>query len=242
MSIAPNTNRLENRILAALPPNEKARLLPHMEQVELPLGQVVISPEETIPYVYFPTGALISLVSIMEDGRGVEAGVIGYEGMAGLPVILGGGTTPMRSVVQMKGSAVRVKASAAKAEFERGGALQKALYGYMHALLVAFSQSAACNRLHPTEGRLARWLLIASDGIQSDFMPLTHEYLSTMLGIRRAGVTEACLVLKDRGLIDYNRGRLQILERKGLRGVACECYEIVKKEFDRLLVGGGKAL
>ncbi|HKP71713.1 MAG TPA: helix-turn-helix domain-containing protein, partial [Pyrinomonadaceae bacterium] len=116
------------------------------------------------------------------------------------------------------------------------------LYGYMHSLLVAFSQSAACNRLHPTEGRLARWLLIASDGIQSNFMPLTHEYLSIMLGIRRAGVTEACLILKDRGLIDYNRGRLQLLDRKGLRGVACECYQIVKKEFDRLLGTDGHAL
>jgi CRP-like cAMP-binding protein len=227
---------VENRLLASLLPEERERLLTQMEHVRLPLGQTIIAPEDSIPYVYFPTGALLSLVSLMEDGRSVEAGVIGCEGMAGLPVVLGGGTTPMRSVVQIEGGAYRLQADAAKAEFDRGGAVQKALHRYMHALLIAFSQSAACNRLHPVEGRLARWLLIAGDGVQADTLPLTHEYLAVMLGMRRAGVTEACVLLRDQGCIDYHRGIIQITNREGLESVACECYAIVKKEFDRVLV------
>lgn len=225
---------VENRILASLLPEERERLLAQMEHVRLPLGQTIIAPEEPIPYVYFPTGALISLVSLMEDGKAVEAGVIGCEGMAGLPVILDGSTTPMRSVVQIEGSTYRLSARAAKAEFDRGGALQKALHRYMHALFVAFSQSAACNRVHPTEGRLSRWLLIASDGVGAANLPLTHEYLAQMLGMRRAGVTEACALLRERRFIDYHRGRIQINDREGLESVACECYRIVRKEFDRI--------
>lgn len=227
---------VENQLLSSMLSAERERLLSLMEHVRLPLGQTIIEPEESIPHVYFPTGALISLVALMEDGRTVEAGVIGCEGMAGLPVVLGGGTTPMRSVVQIEGSAYKLRAHLAKAEFDKGGALQKALLRYTHALLIAFSQSAACNRLHPVEGRLARWLLIASDGVQADTLPLTHEYLAVMLGMRRAGVTEACLSLRDKGCIDYRRGTMQITNREGLESVACECYEIVKKEFDRVLV------
>jgi CRP-like cAMP-binding protein len=226
---------MENRILASLLPDERERLLSQMEHVHLPPGQIIIAPEDPIPHVYFPTSALISLVSEMEDGKTVEAGVIGCEGMAGLPIVLGGGTTPMRSVVQIEGGAYKLKADTARAEFERGGALQKALHRYMHALFIAFSQSAACNRLHPTEGRLARWLLIASDGVRAETLPLTHEYLAVMLGMRRAGVTEACVFLREREVIDYRRGQIQITDREGLEGVACVCYEIVKKEFDRVL-------
>ncbi|MBD0371042.1 MAG: Crp/Fnr family transcriptional regulator [Pyrinomonadaceae bacterium] len=226
---------VENRILASILPEERERLLTQMEHVRLPLGKTIIAPEERIPYVYFPTGALISLVSLMEDGKAVEAGVIGCEGMAGLPIVLGGGTTPMRSVVQIEGSAYKMRADAVKAEFDRGGALQQVLHRYMHALLIAFSQSAACNRLHPVEGRLTRWLLIASDGVQSETLPLTHEYLAAMLGMRRAGVTEACVLLRNKGFIDYRRGQIHLTDREGLEGEACECYLIVKKEFDRVL-------
>ena len=226
---------VENRIIASLPPGERERLLSLMEQVNLPLGQTVIAPEEPIPYVYFPTGALISLVAVMEDGRSVEGGTIGRDGMAGLPALLGSGTTPMRSVVQIEGSAYKLKADVAKGEFDKGGALQDALHRYIHVLFVASSQTAACNRLHPVEGRLARWLLIASDGVQAQTLPLTHDYLAIMLGMRRAGVTEACVLLRNMGFIDYIRGRIQITNRQGLEDKACECYQIVKKEYDRLL-------
>lgn len=226
---------VENRILASLPLEERAPLLAKMERVHLPLGQTIIAPEESIPHIYFPTGALISLVSLMEDGKAVEAGVIGCEGMAGLPIVLGAGTTPMRSVVQIEGDAYKAKADLVKAEFDKGGTLQKALHRYMHALFIAFSQSAACNRLHPVEGRLARWLLIASDGVQAETLPLTHEYLAMMLGMRRAGVTEACVILREKGFIDYHRGQIQITSHAGLESQACECYGVVKKEFDRLL-------
>lgn len=226
---------VENLILALLPAGERERLLSLTERVTLPRGEVVIESESHIPHVYFPAGALISLVSLTAEGKSVEAGVIGREGMAGLPVVLGGGTTPMRSVVQIEGAAYRLRADAARREFNGGGALQAALHRYVHALLVAFSQSAACNRLHPLEGRLCRWLLVASDGVSSDTLPLTHEYLSTMLGTRRAGVTEACLLLREEGLIDYGRGRIRLTNRKGLEEVACECYQVVRKEFERVL-------
>ncbi len=229
---------LENLTLTSLPAGERERLLSLMDRVNLPRGQVVIEAEAAIPYVYFPVGALISLVSTMEDGKTCESGVIGIEGMAGLPVVLGGGTTPMRSVVQIEGGAYRLRAELAKQEFDRGGALQASLHRYMHALFVAFSQSAACNRLHPLEGRLARWLLIAGDGVRSNSLPLTHEYLAVMLGTRRAGITEACVLLREKGAIDYTRGRIQLTSREGLEGIACECYEIVRKEFDRVLGRG----
>ena len=235
MSSEQGTGRvIENRILASLPAGERKRLLPLMERVDVPLGQVIIEPEEPIPHVYFPAGALISLVALTEEGGSVECGTIGREGAAGLPVLLGGGTTPMRSVVQIGGGAYRMRARAAKAEFDRGGALRDALHRYMHALLVATSQSAACNRLHPAEGRIARWLLVASDGVQSQSLPLTHDYLATMLGMRRAGVTEACVLLRRRGFIDYRRGRIQITDRRGLEGEACECYQVMKREYDRM--------
>ncbi len=235
MSSKSTGREVENLILASLPPAERTYLLAHMERVNLPRGETVIEPEEAIPYVYFPVGALVSLVSITEEGRSVEAGTIGREGMAGLPVVLGAGTTPMRSVVQIEGGAYRMRAREAKAEFDGGGALQKALHRYIHALFVASAQAAACNRLHPMEGRLCRWLLVAGDGVQSESLPLTHEYLAIMLGVRRAGVTEACGLLRDQGLIDYTRGTIRLTDRGGLEEVACECYQIVRREFERVL-------
>jgi CRP-like cAMP-binding protein len=224
----------QNLILASLPKEDLRRLESQMKEVLLPLNEVVISPEDPIQYVYFPQGALISLVSLMEDGKSVEAGLIGLEGMAGLPVVLADGTTPMRSVVQIEGAAIQMRSGVVKEEFQRGGALQNALHRYMHALFVEFSQSAACNRLHPIIGRLSRWLLMASDAVASEKLFLTHDYLSVMLGIRRPGVTEAAVELRERGGIDYSRGEIRIVNRKVLEGIACECYEFVKKEFDRM--------
>ena len=223
-----------NRLLASLPSEELKRLQPYMEQVSLSHGQSIILPYEPIPFVYFPVNSLLSLVTVMEDGSTVEAGAIGREGMAGLPILLDAGTTPSQTLTQIPGQAVRVKAEIIKEAFDAGGALQKILHRYIHTTIVVGSQTAACNRLHHIEARLCRWLLISSDGVGSEELFLTQEFLSTMLGVRRAGVSEAASQLMDKGLIRYQRGRIQIVDKKSLETVACECYGVVKAEYDRL--------
>lgn len=223
-----------NRLLASLPSDELTALQPHMEQVSLSLGQSIILPDEPIPFIYFPLNALLSLVTVMEDGSTVEAGAIGREGMAGLPVLLDAGTTPMQTLTQIPGQAVRIKAEIIKQAFDQGGALQKILYRYIHTTIVTGSQTAACNRLHHIGARLCRWLLMSSDGVNSEELALTQEFLAAMLGVRRAGVSEAASQLQDKGLIRYQRGRIQILDRKNLEASACECYKVVKAEYDRL--------
>jgi CRP-like cAMP-binding protein len=205
-----------------------------MEQVSLSHGQGIIKPDEPIPFVYFPLNSLLSLVTVMEDGSTVEAGSIGREGMAGLPILLDAGTTPMQTLTQIPGQAVRVKAEIIKEAFDRGGALQKLFYRYIHTTIVVASQSAACNRLHHVEARLCRWLLMSSDGVGSEELPLTQDFLATMLGIRRAGVSEAASKLQGNGLIRYSRGYIQIIDRKSLETFACECHGMVKAEYNRL--------
>jgi len=226
---------MQNRLLAGLTSEELKRLHPHLEQVSLLHGQVIILPDEPIEFVYFPLNSLLSLVTVMEDGSTVEASSIGCEGMAGLPILLDAGTTPMRTLTQIPGKAVRIKAKIIKQEFDRGGALQKLLYRYIHTIIVIGSQSAACNRLHHLEARLCRWLLMSSDGVGSEELSLTQDFLGTMLGVRRAGVSEAACQLMDKGLIRYQRGRIQIVDKKSLETAACECYGVVKAEYDRLL-------
>jgi CRP-like cAMP-binding protein len=224
----------QNRLLAALPSEELKRLLPYIEQVSLSHGQTIIKPHEPIPFVYFPLNSLLSLVTVMEDGSTVEAGSVGREGMAGLPILLDARTTPMQTLTQIPGQAVRIKAEILKEAFNAGGALRQILHRYMHTAIVVSSQTAACNRLHHLEIRLCRWLLMSSDGVCSDELRLTQEFLSTMLGVRRAGVSEAASQLQDKGLIRYQRGRIQILDRKSLEAAACECYGVVKAEYERL--------
>lgn len=191
-------------------------------------------PYEAIPFIYFPINSLLSLVTVMEDGSTVEAGSIGREGMAGLPVLLDADMTPMQTLTQIPGQAVRVKAEIIKEAFDKGGVLQKIFRRYIHTIIVVGSQTAACNRLHHIEARLCRWLLMSSDGVGSQEFFLTHEFLSTMLGVRRAGVSEAASQLQGKGLIRYQRGRIQILDRKSLEIAACECYRLVKAEYNRL--------
>jgi CRP-like cAMP-binding protein len=205
-----------------------------MEQVSLSHGQTIILPYEPIPFVYFPVNSLLSLVTVMEDGSTVEAGAIGREGMAGLPILLDAGTTPSQTLAQIPGKAVRVKAEIIKKAFDAGGALRHILHRYIHTTIVVGSQTAACNRLHHIEARLCRWLLMSSDGVGSEELSLTQEFLSTMLGVRRAGVSEAASQLMDKGLIRYQRGRIQIVDKKSLETAACECYGVVKAEYDRL--------
>ncbi len=225
----------QNRLLASLPSEELKALLPHLEQVSLSRRQTIILPDEPIPFIYFPINSLLSLVTVMEDGSTVEAGAIGREGMAGLPILLDAGTTPMRTLTQIPGQAVRVKAQIIKEAFDRGGALRHILHRYIHTTIVVGSQSAACNRLHHLEARLCRWLLMSSDGVGSEELSLTQDFLGMMLGVRRAGVSEAASQLMDKGLIRYQRGRIQIVDKKSLEAAACECYGVVKAEYDRLL-------
>jgi CRP-like cAMP-binding protein len=195
----------------------------------------LIIPGEEIKEVYFPLNAMISLVSTTREGVSVETGIVGSDGMLGISVLFGAATTPMQSVVQISGRAMRMEARAFKTEFDREGAFNKILLLYLHILFVEISQTAACNKLHSIDGRLARWLLMSCDSIRSDVLPLTHEFLS-MLGIRRAGVSEASARLREKGLISYHHGRITILDRKGLEDFACECYDVVKREQARLFL------
>lgn len=224
-----------NLLLASLPDSDYQRLAPHLTEVFLTLGQVLHEPHDTIETVYFPNQALISIVHTLEDGSSAEVGLIGNDGIWGYTVFLGGNTALGRAIVQIEGSAYKLSASILKAEFERGGLLQKYLLRYTQAFLTQVSQTALCNRFHPIEERLARWLLLAQDYTYSDRLQLTQEFLSYMLGSRRASVTVAAGMLQQAGTIYYNRGKITILNREALEASACECYGTVKKEYKRIL-------
>ncbi|MBV9211628.1 MAG: Crp/Fnr family transcriptional regulator [Acidobacteria bacterium] len=224
-----------NRLLSKLPEEELEALLPHLSRVELSHGSVLIAPYEPLRYVYFPISMLGSLVTIMEDGSMIESGTVGREGMVGVPVLLDAAETTMQTLTQIPGEAWRVKSEVIKKLFDEGGAFHLFFHRYMHILFIVASQSAACNRLHKIDARLCRWLLMSSDGVASNELNITQEYLAAMLGVRRAGVTEAALKLQAAGLISYTRGHISILEREQLEDASCECYRRVKEEYDRLL-------
>lgn len=224
-----------NQILKALPTLQYQRLLKHLKPVNLTSGTILLEPNEPIQTVYFPQRAMISLVSIMMDGSTTEIGLIGNEGMIGLPAILGGDSTTSRTIVQVSGTALEISADVVKQEFQRGEKLFQLLLLYTQALLTQVSQSAACNRQHNIEARLARWLLSVQDCILQDELPLTQEFIANMLGTRRSGVTVAAGILQQAGIIRYSRGRITILDQEGLEGTACECYHLVQNEFIRLL-------
>ena len=224
-----------NQLLSALPLEEYQRLLPHLEDISFPLGKVLYEPGESITEVYFPNEAMLSLVSVMTDGSTTEVGLVGNEGMTGLPVILGGGYSISQVIVQVQGTAKKLSAELLKREFFRGGKLQKLLLLYTQARLSQISLIAACKSHHTVEQRFARWLLTVNDCITKDELPLTQKFISQMLGVRRASVTEAALVLQKLKIISSNRGHIKILERKKLEETACECYSSIKQEFTRLL-------
>jgi CRP-like cAMP-binding protein len=226
---------VDNRILAALPAEEFERLRPHLEDVRLNLGDILSRPDEKIEYVYFPKRGTISVCAIMEDGAQVEVGVIGNEGMYGLPIFFKTNTAPLQAMVQIPDGAFRMRSGAFIREVEKCEHLRNLLLHYAQAFFMQAAQTAACNRLHPMEGRLARWLLMCQDRTKSEFLQLTHEFISMMLGVRRAGVSTTAAKLKDDGLIDYQRGFIRIRDREGLEKLSCECYGVVRKEFDRLL-------
>jgi CRP-like cAMP-binding protein len=224
-----------NRLLAALPDAEYQNLVPHLKQVSLSLKQVLYEVGEPIEYVYFPHRGIVSSLSTMADGSMVEVGIVGNDGVVGIPAALGDNIATTTAMVQVSGSGMRMKASLLKSEFQRGGSLQSLLLRYIQALYALTSQNAACNRLHQLDGRLARWLLHVCDRVESNELPLTHEFMSQMLGVRRAGVTEAANTLQQAGLIRYTRGKITILKREELEATTCECYEIINGEYARLL-------
>jgi CRP-like cAMP-binding protein len=228
-----------NRILTALPPAEYERLCAHLEPVEMSLGEVLYQPNEPITHVYFPNRGTVSVICTFEDGKSVEAGMVGNEGMFGVCVFLGSVTSPLEAIVQLPGDALRMRAEVLREEFRRGEHLQDLLLRYTQAFIIQIAQTAACNRAHPIDGRLSRWLLMCQDRAQASDLQLTHEFIAVMLGTRRAGVSEAAAKLQDEGLIRYRRGHVEILDRRKLEGHSCECYPIVKHEFDRLLGGNG---
>ncbi len=222
-----------NRVLASLPPRDYKRLSRLLEPVELEFGQVLFEPGTAITYVYFPIDCLVSLLTAVDKRRSLEVGMVGNEGMAGMPFILGMGVSGVRALVQGAGRALRVAAAPFRTEFERSRPLQEALYRYTYALMAQISQTAACNRFHEAEPRLCRWLLMTRDRVGSNAFPLTQEFLAHMLGLRRVGVTQAASALKRRKLITYARGSIEILDGKGLEKSACSCYRVVKAVFDR---------
>ena len=225
----------KNRLLAALPREEYERILPHLGHVSFKLGEVVYESGGQMDHIYFPTTAIISLLYLMENGTSAEMGMAGNEGLIGVALFMGGNTVPNRAVVQRAGDAVRMKAKVLQDEFARGGAFQRLLLRYTQALLTQMSQTAVCNRLHAIEQQLCRWLLLSHDRMDSDELVMTQELIANMLGVRREGVTAAAGRLQEQGLISYVRGRIQILDRRGLEAAVCECYKVVKDEYDRLL-------
>src|SRR5271156_4149138 len=225
----------QNQLLASLPHEEWDRWSPLLERVEMPLGSVVNEPGVTLPYVYFPTTCIVSLLYVMANGASAEIAVVGNEGIVGISLFMGGESTPSRAVVQSAGSGCRLDADVMKAEFARGGPVLHLMLRYTQALITQMAQTAACNRHHSLDQQLCRWLLLSLDRLRGDELVMTQELIANMLGVRREGVTEGALKLQKAGLIRYSRGHITVLDRQGLEERTCECYGVVKKEYDRLL-------
>jgi len=228
-------NPKKNHLLASLPEAEFQRWLPQLEVVELALGKVLYEPRVILNYVYFPITAIVSLLYEMENGASAEIAVVGNEGLVGVSLFMGGGSTPSRAVVQSGGHGFRLSARAMKEEFDRAGPVLHLLLRYTQALITQMAQTAVCNRHHSLDKQLCRWLLLSMDRLEGNELVMTQELISNMLGVRREGVTEAALRLQTAGLIRYSRGRITVLDRPALEKRTCECYAVVKDECDRLL-------
>jgi CRP-like cAMP-binding protein len=229
------TNPRQNRLLAALPDAEWARWLPQLERVDMPLGKVLYESGSKLTHVYFPTTSIVSLLYVMEDGASAEIAVVGHEGIVGISLFMGGETTPSRAVVQSAGLAFRLKANVMMQEFNRAGPVLHLLLRYTQALITQMAQTAVCNRHHSLDQQLCRWLLLSLDRLHSNEIVMTQELIANMLGVRREGVTEAAGNLQQAGLIRYRRGHITVLDRARLEQRTCECYAVVKREYDRLL-------
>jgi CRP-like cAMP-binding protein len=225
----------QNRLLGALPDAEWARWEAHLEPVDMPLGKVLYESGSRLSHVYFPTTSIVSLLYVMEDGASAEIAVVGNEGIVGISLFMGGESTPSRALVQSAGQGFRLKADLMLLEFNRAGPVLHLLLRYTQALITQMSQTAVCNRHHSLDKQLCRWLLLSLDRLHSEELVMTQELIANMLGVRREGVTEAAGNLQDDGLIRYQRGHITVLNRAGLEKRTCECYAVVKKEYDRLL-------
>jgi len=222
-------------LLAALPAAELARWQPHLEEVDMPLGRVLYESGQTLSHVYFPTTAIVSLLYVMENGASAEIGVVGNEGVVGVSLFMGGESTPSRAVVQSAGQGWRLNSAVLKTGFNNSGPVMHLLLRYTQALITQMAQTAVCNRHHTLDQQLCRWLLLSLDRLDRLELLMTQELIANMLGVRREGVTEAALNLQKVGLIRYSRGHITVLDRPGLEKRSCECYAVVKKEYDRLL-------
>ena len=229
------SDRRKNQLLAVLPDAEWARWMPHLEPVDMPLGKVLYESGSRVDYVYFPMTSIVSLLYVMEDGASAEIAVVGHEGIVGISLFMGGASTPSRAVVQSAGTGLRLRADMVLEEFNRGGHVLHLLLRYTQALITQMSQTAVCNRHHSLDQQLCRWLLLSLDRLHSKELVMTQELIANMLGVRREGVTEAAGHLQRAGLIEYRRGHITVLDRPGLEKRTCECYAVVKKEYDRLL-------
>lgn len=225
----------QNALLGLLPEEELARLLPNLEKVTLTLGQSLCESGQQMKHVYFPLDSIVSLLCVMENGASTEIAVVGYEGVVGVSLFMGGETTPSRAIVQSAGQVLRLKGHLLKNEFYRAGPMQRLLLRYTQALLTQMAQTAVCNRHHNVDQQLCRWLLLSIDRLPGNELIMTQELIANMLGVRREGVTESAGKLQRAGLISYNRGHIKILDRPGLEARVCECYSVVKEEYDRLL-------
>jgi len=225
----------QNHLLAALPPADWPRWRPLLELAEMPLGRVMYESGRTLSHVYFPVSSIVSLLYVMENGASAEIAVVGNEGVVGISLFMGGESTPSRAVVQSAGMGWRMKSAVIKEEFNRSHAVMHLMLRYTQALITQMSQTAVCNRHHSLDQQLCRWLLLSLDRLQGSELAMTQELIANMLGVRREGVTEAALKLQKLGLISYARGHITVLDRPGLEARTCECYAVVKKEYDRLL-------
>ena len=225
----------QNLLLGALPDPEFARWHAHLEPAELPLGKVIYESGARLSYVYFPTTAIVSLLYVMADGASAEIAVVGHEGIVGISLFMGGESTISRAVVQSAGRGFRLRANVVMQEFNRGGPVLHLLLRYTQALITQMAQTAVCNRHHTLDQQLCRWLLLSLDRLHGDTLVMTQQLIANMLGVRREGVTEAAGSLQKAGLIEYHRGVITVIDRDGLERQTCECYRVVKQEYDRLL-------
>jgi len=224
----------QNYLLAALSPDERERVFPHLRLVAMPLGKVLYESGDELEYVYFPTDSIVSLLYVLESGASAEISVVGNEGLIGIALFMGGGTTPSRAIVQSAGRAYRLAGQRLKDEFHRNGGLQLLLLRYTQALITQMAQTAVCNRHHSVDQQLCRWLLLSLDRLKSSKLVMTQELIANMLGVRREGVTDAAGKLQKLGAISYSRGQITVLDRPQLEQLCCECYSVVKRETDRI--------